>query len=138
MEEEWREVPSIPGLLASSMGRIMVKPYEASMPRGGSRVYGGKPTYGIYAKDTRRMIYLHKGKTKKVARLVCEAFHGCPPFGKAVCMHIDENSKNNAPSNLKWATQKENLNCPKFLKYCSSRTGENNPRYKGLKKLGEL
>lgn len=36
-------------------------------------------------------------------------------------MHKDENSRNNKPENLKWATQKENLNCPKFKEYCSSK-----------------
>ncbi len=74
---------------------------------------------------------LYRGKTYKVARLVCEAFHGSAPSGKPVCMHLDEYSRNNRPDNLRWGTQKENLNAPGFLTYCHSRTGDNNPLIKG-------
>lgn len=35
--EVWREVPSIPQLLVSSEGRVMVKPYRSDMPNGGAR-----------------------------------------------------------------------------------------------------
>lgn len=70
----------------------------------------------------------------KVSRLVCEAFNGPAPEGKNVCMHIDENSRNNQPANLAWGTQKENLNAPKFIAYCKGRTGENNPYLKGRAK----
>jgi hypothetical protein len=72
-------------------------------------------------------------KTFKVARLICEAFHGLPKEGQ-VCMHLDENSRNNRPENLAWGTQKENLNAPQFLEYCKNRTGENSPIIKGKKK----
>ena len=71
----------------------------------------------------------------KVHRIVCEAFHGLAPFKKAVVIHIDENSTNNRPENLRWGTQKENLNMPKFIEYCKSRTGENSPVKKALKKI---
>lgn len=66
-----------------------------------------------------RYVFQFKGKTYRVARLVCEAFNGPPPFNGAVCMHRDENSANNAPENLAWGTQKENLNAPGFLAYAS-------------------
>jgi hypothetical protein len=121
-------IPSQPGLLASSMGRIMISPY-ANAERQGPKQYGGTPTKGQW--DGARYIYSRKGfKTQKVARLVCEAFHGSPPFEEAVCMHLDENSRNNRPQNLKWGTQKENLNAPGFLEYCRGRTGENSPTIK--------
>jgi hypothetical protein len=29
-------------------------------------------------------------------------------------MHVDEDSRNNKPTNLKWGTQKQNLNFPGF------------------------
>lgn len=97
----------------------------------GPKQYGGTPTYGQW--DGERYIYARKGyKTQKVARLVCEAFNGMPPDG-AVCMHLDEDSRNNKPENLRWGTQKENLNAPGFLEYCRGRTGENNPFLKGRK-----
>lgn len=128
--ELWRLVPSLPGILASSRGRLMVAPFLCELPNGGFRQYGGVARKGEW--DGLRFIYVYKGKTYKVARLVCEAFNG-PPFPRAVCMHMDENSKNNWPTNLKWGTQKENLNAPGFLEYCRSRTGENNPFIKGRK-----
>ncbi len=128
--ESWAPVPSYPGVLASSLGRIMVDPYEAPTPRGkGVMVYGGTPTSGQW--DGGRYVYARRGyKTAKVARLVCEAFNGQPKPGQ-VCMHLDENSRNNRPENLAWGTQKENLNAPGFISYCKSRTGGNNPFLKG-------
>lgn len=107
----------------------MVAPYTSSKGRC-TRGYGGEPTYGQW--DGGRFIYSRRGhKTLKVARLICEAFNGPAPDGRPVCMHLDENSRNNAPSNLAWGTQKENLNAPGFISYCKGRTGENNPFIKG-------
>ena len=127
--EVWRVVPSQPGLLASSLGRIMITPYNNAKRRGAKHL-GGHPTYGQW--DGARFIYARRGhKTLKVARLVCEAFNGRAPSGKPVCMHMDEDSKNNKPENLRWGTQKENLNMPRFIAYCKGRTGENSPTYKG-------
>jgi len=126
--EIWRLVPSVPGLLASSRGRIMVAP-KMGTGCNANKQYGGFARTGSW--DGARLIFQWDGKTYKVARLVCEAFNGAPPEGKNVCMHLDENSRNNLPSNLKWGTQKENLNAPGFIKYCTERTGENNPYIKG-------
>lgn len=132
--EIWRVVPSLPAILASSEGRIMTAPHIGAMPHGGPKHYGGLPTPGVWNRRDRRYITVHKGKTYKVARLVCEAFHGPAPFEGAVVMHLDENSRNNRPDNLAWGTQKENLNAPGFLAYCGSRTGENNPFIKGRRR----
>lgn len=131
-KEIWRSVPSLPEYMASSHGRIMRAPYLSPMPNGSSRQYGGDPIVGQW--DGKRYIFNFKGRTYKVARLVCEAFHGSPPSGKRYCLHIDENARNNRPENLKWGTQKENLNAPGYLEYCRSRTGENSPFIKGRKK----
>lgn len=128
-KEIWRSVPSISGLLASSLGRLMIVPYSSGLPNGGSRQYGGEPTRGQWDGD--RFIYTHKGKTYRVHRLICEAFNGPAPEG-SVCMHIDEDSANNKPENLAWGTQKENLNAPGFIAHCKSRTGDANPRRKGI------
>ncbi len=131
-KEIWRGIPSLPGVLASSHGRVMVAPYTAPLPQGGTRSYGGEPTFGQWDGD--RFIYVHKDKSYKVARLVCEAFNGLATEGKNVCMHLDENALNNTPGNLAWGTQKENLNAPGFIEYCKGRTGENNPLIKGRAK----
>lgn len=106
-------------------------PYMQNLPRGGVRCYGGEPVLGQW--DGARYILTFKGKTYKVHRLVCEAFHGAAKPGQ-VCMHLDENSRNNKPNNLQWGTQKENMNAPGFIAYCESRTGDNNPYRKGKAK----
>lgn len=135
-EESWKPIPSVPGLEASSFGRIRVIPYQGKMPYGGFRTYGGTPTCGQWVEKEQRYIYNRGGKdrTYRVARLVCESFNGPASFPNAVVMHDDENPRNNVPTNLIWGTQKQNLNYPGFLEYCSSRTGDKNPRVKGKKK----
>jgi hypothetical protein len=123
-------VPSMPEYLASSFGRVMRAPHIAPVPRGGLRQYGGEPTIGTWRKSENRFAITFRGKNYKVARMVCEAFHG-PAFDGAVCMHLDEDSRNNRPENLRWGTQKENLNAPRFVAYCRSRTGADSPMRKG-------
>lgn len=107
----------------------MVAPYEAPMPKGGSRQYGGQPHFGVWNKQDARFIIVHKGKSYKVAQLVCEAFSGPRPFHGAVCMHRDENAANNRAENLEWGTQRENLNAPRFLEYRHMRSGDEHPIY---------
>lgn len=116
--EIWKRVPSLPAYEASSFGRIRRVPYFGRMPNGGTRVYGGKPWTGTW--DGARFVMQYQGRTRRVARLVCAAFHGVPPPWTPVCMHLDENSRNNRPENLKWGTQKENLNAPGFRAYARS------------------
>lgn len=128
--EEWKTVPSLPGLEASSLGRIRVKRHKPQ----GRRSYGGAPSPGRSAADG-RMRFNYQGKTYKVHRLVCEAFHGPAPDGRPVCMHINENNQDNRPSNVMWGTPKENLNFPGFLAGCSDRwRGERNPRVKAMRR----
>lgn len=125
--EVWRRVPSLPSHMASNMGRIMVIPYYGIMPHGGQRPYGGEVTWGVWNKTDARFITCYKGKTYKIAHLVCEAFHGKKPDDKPVVMHLDENAANNRADNLAWGTQKENLNAPGFRAYCrSGGAGERN------------
>lgn len=127
--EVWREVPSQPQYLVSTEGRIMVKPYRGAMPHGGERPYGGEPHFGVWNKQDARFIIVYKGRTYKVARLICEAFHGPPPRDKPVCMHLDENAANNRPENLAWGSQKENLNAPRFKEYLRMKHGDWHPIY---------
>ncbi len=131
-EEIWRQIPSLPDYEASSHGRVRRRLFKGVMPYGGTRAYGGKPWPGSWAGTRYTMRY--RGKTYKIARLVCEAFHGPAPTGEPYCLHIDENARNNRPENLKWGTQKENLNAPGFLEYCHGRRGENNPLIKGRRR----
>lgn len=110
----------------------MVVPERKQMTHGGWRVYGGTPWSGCVANG--RRIFRHRGKTYKVHRLVAEAFLGPQPFDGAVVMHLNEVGTDNRVENLKWGTQKENLNAPGFISYCKSRTGENSPTSKARKK----
>lgn len=112
-QEEWREVPDAEGVFASSLGRIKSADRTGSMPNGGIRTYTGKAWFGAWTGE--RYIARIRGRTHKVARLVCAAFHGAPPDGKFVCIHLDEDARNNKPENLEWGTQKQNLNFPKYL-----------------------
>ena len=136
MEEVWKEVPSVPQIMASTLGRIMVKPMVGITPSGGIRSYSCKPTFGM--EDTsatgrqdspkRRIIRIGRfRKNFKIHRLVCEAFHGAAPFESAIVLHLDEDPSNNQPGNLRWGTRKENQNFPKAVAAFKARTGENSP-----------
>lgn len=142
MKEVWRPVPSEPGVLASSWGRILHPPCYGPLSNGGYRLYQAEPTYGQVSRASKTaaheyrhvMIRRYGGKgrqaPRKVHQLVCEAFHGPKPFPEAVVIHLDENALNNRPENLKWGTQKENLNMPKFKEYLRSEARNDNIRRK--------
>jgi hypothetical protein len=109
----------------------MYAPHREPVPNGGTRSYGGQPTFGVWNKQDGRFIIVIRGTSYKIHRLIAEAFHGPAPFDGAVAMHVDENAANNRADNLRWGTQKENLNAAGFVTYCRSRTGENSPGTKG-------
>lgn len=139
MENEiWKPVPSRPGLMASSLGRVCLTPCTAKMPHGGTRAYNPKPTFGHVAwskKGARHTYRAHCSKRHgniKVHRAVCEAFHGPQPHEGAVVIHLNEDAHDNRPENLRWGTQKENLNAPGFIAYCKRRTGDASPWRKGM------
>ena len=135
--EIWKRVPSEPGVLASSHGRVVLQPGYAPLPNGGFRTYLPEPRVGQVSRASKSakhefmLIMLRRGEgpkrqaPRKVHQLVCEAFHGPKPFDSAVVIHLDENALNNRADNLRWGTQKENLNMPKFKEYCRSRTKQN-------------
>jgi HNH endonuclease len=131
-----RDVPSVPGILMSSEGRVMYAPHRKPMPHGGERSYGGQPTFGVWNKTDGRFIIVIHERTYKIHRLITEAFHGPPPFDNAVAMHVDENAANNRPSNLRWGTQKrepERRGVPLLLP--QSNRGEQ-PDHQGAAKSG--
>lgn len=140
MKEEWKEHPYHKGLLVSTLGRIKLPEVKAYMPHGGERSYKTKPTFGVVTKASKTAKHEYYGLMNrklgnlKIHKLVCETYHGLKPFDKAVVIHKDENGLNNKYDNLKWGTQKENLNAPGFIQYCESRTGINNPLVKGKMK----
>lgn len=125
--EEWRQVPSLPEIEASSHGRIRRKPHIGTMPYGGTRLYKSKPKFGSItsaSKDARHLffnVYYHGIGNVKVHFAVCEAFHGPSPDGKKGVRHLNENGLDNRPGNLRWSSQKVNLNDPVFKNYLRRR-----------------
>lgn len=129
--EIWKPVPSEPGILVSSHGRVLLPPRYAPMRNGGYRAYFPRPRRGQVSRSSKDaaheflLVMVHcpdkRQRPRKVHQLVCEAFHGTKPFPEAVVIHLDENGKNNRPENLKWGTQKENLNAPGFIEHCRTR-----------------
>ena len=93
----WKDIPSAPGYKASSDGKIRGLRVDELRP---SLDKDGYETIGVYCGG--------KGKTVKVHRLVCEAFHGPPPLSKPMVAHLDGNPSNNRPCNLIWADAREN------------------------------
>lgn len=122
MIEEWRPVPHVPLLEASSLGQVRSLAYELKMPNGGVCTRQMQPTFGHLTTSKsgnypRRQISFRR-KRFMVSRLVCIAFHGPPPFEGAEAMHRNENSLDNQAENLEWGTRKENANAPAYLKHC--------------------
>jgi hypothetical protein len=103
--EEWRDIPSISGYQASNLGRIR-RVVPDQMNRFAGRVLSQASNNGYL----RVQITHSSGKRQSVLvhRLVCEAFHGRMPPDKSHCAHIDGTRSNNRPSNLYWATPREN------------------------------
>ena len=122
-EEVWRPVPSISDVEASSWGRVR---RTITLYRNAPR-----PTYGVrnYTRNragekiycTRVVAWTGIG-SRSVPRLVAEAFHGPAPFPKAQVLHLDDDTDNNRPENLRWGTHRENLNSGRFRDLCRART----------------
>lgn len=104
-DEEWRPVARYEGVYeVSSQGRVrrikpapgvkvgrVLRPSTATRYLTVALSQGGKP------------------KTHYVHRLVCESFHGPPPFEGAHVLHWDDDRENNTPGNLRWGTVSENM-----------------------------
>lgn len=124
-DEEWRDVPSVPGMKASSLGRVRYRDGKARL--GSWQRWSGQGRYIMLIKKPITQNFM-------ISRLVCEAFHGPSPIGKPNALHDDEDARNNKAGNLKWGTQKENLNYPGFIDYCHGRVGANSPYAKSQKR----
>lgn len=136
----WKPVPSYPGMLASSEGEILLPPRYAPIPNGGYRLYEPLPTKGTITTSKkgashkyRSVLTRHFGNVK-VHRAVCEAFHGPAPSPRHVVLHRNEDGTDNRPSNLKWGTQKENLNAPGFRAWCAQVACEKFSGISGMRK----
>ena len=105
--EAWRAVPSEPELWVSSLGRV----WRPSRSING-RLYPGGILMGSCEANGRRKVYVGRKRYRKVAALVCEAFHGPRPTPKHECLHLDEDCTNDAATNVRWGTKAENQSAP--------------------------
>lgn len=96
--EEWRRVPSHPSYFASSLGRI----------RGPSGKVLSLMVNNAGYLQVNVSVVGKPALSRRVHTLVCEAFHGPRPTAAHVTAHGDGVRDNCAPSNLRWATRKEN------------------------------
>src|SRR5581483_4863341 len=91
-DEVWKEIPDLPGYLASSMGRIRRK---------------GRPIRKPVINRKGYVVLGVTGKQFRAHRLICRTFHGPAPEGCEVG-HLNGNRTDNRAENLKWVTPKEN------------------------------
>lgn len=91
--EEWRPVPGLEGVEASSLGGIRENGI-VRIPKPKVRDYLG--------------VRVHK-KSFLAHRLVCMAFYGLPTEEEPECLHLDNNPTNNRADNLKWGSHDENM-----------------------------
>lgn len=103
--EEWRPAVGFPDYAVSSLGRV-----KRVVPDAYGRMCGK-----VMRQKSTKAGYLQCGLTRfkerrslLVNRLVCEAFHGCPPSTKHHAAHKDGDRANNRADNLRWATPSEN------------------------------
>lgn len=143
MEEIWRDIKDYEGLYqVSNMGRVK------SLGRWSNRQKNGVSfPYFIKEKILKNrkikggyyIVGLCKDKISKdyrVNRLVAEAFIPNPD-NKPFVDHIDTNPLNNFYNNLRWVTQKENINNPLTLVKMSNSKKGRTPSEETRKKLSE-
>ena len=70
----------------------------------------------------------------RLHRVICEAWHGAPPFLEAVARHLDDVRTNNHPDNLAWGSHSDNAR--DALRNGRSDPGANG-RAAALKRRGE-
>lgn len=118
-KEEWRDIEGFPDYQVSNLGRIR------SHKTGKWHFLKLRVRDGGY-----KQVYLYrdgKSSTKRVHRLVLEAFVGpCPP-GMETC-HGDGNPSNNHLSNLRWDTHSSNIQ--DAMRHGTSLIGTANPSAK--------
>ncbi|NHN93799.1 NUMOD4 motif-containing HNH endonuclease [Acetobacter sicerae] len=96
-EEMWRPIEGFPKYEVSSYGKVR---------RAGS----GKQIMQSWTHGYAYISLCADGgvKTRRVHRLVAEAFIGTPPFEGAILAHNDGDKTNNRADNLRWASLAEN------------------------------
>lgn len=105
--ELWSAIPRHPGYLASNLGRIRSVDRVIHCRNGAQQRWPGR-LLTIYARSgSGRRTVSCGGTTRLVHQLVLEAFVGPRPSGMEGC-HRNDNPSDNALSNLRWDTPREN------------------------------
>lgn len=109
MKEVWKEAPRWPEYEVSNHGRVR-RASPSPSAKGAhakiGRILSQHKNRGYLCVRLKRPGY---GRTEKVHRLVCEAFHGPAPSNDMEVNHKDSDRGNPAASNLEWVTRKDNL-----------------------------
>ena len=115
----------------SDRGRVKSKKRQSKNRWGGTNPVPEKILSQHPDKDGYMRVWLHVDGTKTnayVNRLVCEAFHGPPPFEGAQASHLDGTRTKNTPENLQWETSAENH--ARRVEHGTSAKGAGNPKAK--------
>lgn len=114
IQEEWRPIVGTDGAYeVSNLGRVrsVTRRVYQKGTYGGWKTLKGSILKPIGKDGTYLMVNVGKRKKVRIHKLVAEAF--VPRIdGKRCVDHIDGDKSNNAASNLRWCTHKENNNNP--------------------------
>ena len=104
--EEWRVIARNTNYEVSNLGRV-----RRATPNKYGRDMGRvlTPAVNIHGYMFVGLCADGKNTSTNIHSLVCEAFHGTKPTDRHEVAHGDGDQKNNAASNLRWATRKENF-----------------------------
>lgn len=109
LKEKWRTIKDFPDYAVSNYGRI-----KRITKHNCNRYKNSLPTLKTHKQQGYNVVTLMRRDgtwtPKRVARLVCEAFNGAPPFERAQAAHLDGNRSNDIADNLQWKTSKQNNN----------------------------
>ncbi len=100
MNEEWRPIPGFPAYFVSDRGRVMSRKYGKARIMGVTK--GAPYPTVMFSVENRRY-------TKRVHRLVADAFLGPSPGPGCEVRHLNDDKQDNRAANLSWGTRSENL-----------------------------
>ena len=106
MKEIWKPIVGFDGYEVSNLGNVRC--WNCQNGKGGRVEVPRMLTPNKFVGKNYYRVGM-MGKSKRVHRLVAEAFLGPQPTPKHVVMHLDDNGLNNRVDNLKWGTHKENM-----------------------------
>lgn len=128
MNEIWKDVEGFEGIYqVSNCGNVKRLPGQCGTAYRKERILSKSLTHDGYEKV--RLIHNEKDATKRVHRIVAEAFVPNPD-GKETVNHIDGNKRNNFATNLEWMDRHEQLDHAYRLNLKTSITGEDNANAK--------